>query len=332
MKILRGAGIVVEANLGIQSTDPDTLAAIKRTNIRTERYQDLMGRLRALDIPFNTDLMVNLPGQTPASFRRDLQYFLDLDVPLMIWPTYVLPNSAMSDPDYQREHRLEVDERGLVLSSRSFTRQDRVQMMRLRATYSMAEMFGFLRYAMRYLQWDRGVPAAEFLDALQRALEATPEHFPDFAQYFVLPGLVVVDEEMIPESLAFREASWTRLGEFYEAVARFVARDLGLSRDPALEAVLQANRAVMPDPAGTYPLQLHLPHDVAAWHRDRKAGGHRPLADYGPGTLAVTDPDGRSSAGPGRSTNRNSVREQTWELPSDLRPGVVVVTSGSAPT
>lgn len=320
MSILRGAGIVVEANLGIQSTDPDTLAAVKRTNIRTERYRDLMEKLRGRGIPFNTDLMVNLPGQTPESFRRDLQYFLDLDVPLMIWPTMVLPNSAMSDPAYRREHALEVDERGLVLSSRSFTRADREGMMRLRSAYAMGELYSYLRYVMRFLQWDHGVPAAEFLDELQRALTGEPHRFPDFATHFVFPAMTLTSEEMIPESLAFRQASWTRLDEFYEALGAFVGDRFGILRDTALDAVLQANRAVIPDPAKSYPLSVPLGHDVAAWYGSR---GARPLREHGPAVLTVTDPEGRSRAEAGQSTNQNSVREQTWELPSDLRRSAV---------
>lgn len=317
VKALRASGLVVEANVAIQTTDPATLEVVKRKNIRTDRYRDLMGRFRSLGIPFNTDLMVNLPGQTPQSFRRDLQYFADLDVTVQIWPTLALPNSALSDPEFRREHRLEVDDRGRILACTSFTRAERDEMMRLRSTWLMAENLSYLRYVSRFLQWDHGVPVAEFVDDLQRALRETPKAFPDFARSFVFePETVAVAH--VPESEAFRADSWTRLDEFYAAVGRFAAARYGVPDDSALAAALRANRAVIPDPAATYPLQVSLPHDFAAWYRDRKAGGARPLAEHGPGVLTVSDPEGRAGEARQGALTQNTIREQTWELPSDL--------------
>lgn len=313
VKALRSSGLVVEANVAIQTTDPATLEVVKRKNISTDRYRDLMSRFRSLDIPFNTDLMVNLPGQTPESFRRDLQYFADLDVTVQIWPTLALPNSALSDPEFRRENALEVDERGRVVACRSFTREERNEMMRLRSTWLMAENLSYLRYVSRFLQWDHGVPAATFVDDLQKALRDTPEAFPDFATAFVFePETVAVAH--VPESGAFRGASRSRLDEFYAAVGRFVVGRYGIPEDTALATALRANRAVIPDPSRTYPLEVALPHDFAAWYRER---GARPLTGFGPGVLTVTDPEGRTRDEGGALT-QNTIREQTWELPSDL--------------
>lgn len=319
LKILRDGGVIVEANLGIQTADPVTLAAINRTNIRVDRYRDLMMKLRAQNLAFNTDLMVNLPGQTPETFRQDLQHFIDLDVTLMIWPTMVLPNSAMADPEYRKKYRLKTDENGLIQSCSSFTPEQRSEMMRLRSTYFMAEHFSYLRYLMRYLQWDHGIPSSVFLDQLQRAIGNEQERFPDFMSHFIFMGGPASGDEMIPESSAFRQASWNRLSEFYVAIERFVVECMDIPSDSSLHTVLRANQAVIPDPSVSYPATLALEHDVVRWFHDRKIGKELRLRDYAPGILTIHDPEERAKKPSSQSTNRNSVREQTWELSSELR-------------
>ncbi len=75
LEILHGAG-VNRLSMGLQSFDPAVLKGIGRTNPIFERVQELVRRARDLGMWTNTDLVLGLPAQTPASFRSDLQRLL----------------------------------------------------------------------------------------------------------------------------------------------------------------------------------------------------------------------------------------------------------------
>src|SRR5690606_1162319 len=101
------AGILTNGLLSLQSVDPGTLSAIRRTNIKVEKYNELAEEFRKARLPLFVDLMVGLPGSTSDSFHADLQDCIDREVVAKIHPTTLLPNSPMNDPAYREEHKIE---------------------------------------------------------------------------------------------------------------------------------------------------------------------------------------------------------------------------------
>jgi CubicO group peptidase (beta-lactamase class C family) len=95
------AGILTEGILSLQSMDAGTLDAVRRNNIKVEKYDDLAKEFRRSRLPLFVDLMLGLPGTTCASFRRDLQGCIDREVTAKIFPTEMLVNSPMNDPAYR---------------------------------------------------------------------------------------------------------------------------------------------------------------------------------------------------------------------------------------
>ena len=71
------AGIVTQGMLSLQTMDTETLTTIRRSNIKTEKYDALAEEFRKADLPLFVDLMMGLPGQSVTSFRRDLQDTLE---------------------------------------------------------------------------------------------------------------------------------------------------------------------------------------------------------------------------------------------------------------
>jgi oxygen-independent coproporphyrinogen-3 oxidase len=69
--VLRRRG-VNRTSMGIQSLDADVLAAIHRRHGVAEAALGACDRLRAAGFVVNVDLIYGLPGQSEASFRRDL--------------------------------------------------------------------------------------------------------------------------------------------------------------------------------------------------------------------------------------------------------------------
>ncbi len=63
-KTLATAGMIAYGQLSLQSMDEDTLATVKRSNIKVEKYHELASEFRSAGLPLFVDLMMGLPGAT----------------------------------------------------------------------------------------------------------------------------------------------------------------------------------------------------------------------------------------------------------------------------
>lgn len=279
VKIFAAAGICGQGIISIQTTDPGTLAAIRRDNIKTRKYDELGEIFRRENLPLSTDLMIGLPGATVASFKADLQYYFDDDVTVKAYRTQLLPNSPMADPDYLREHAIRVDRQQFLVSTRSYGEADLREMLAIWNAFDLADGYALLRYVLRYLQWDHGLPATEVVHALVAEVDADPSRYPTLAwmlRHFLRERTVI--------------GGWE---PFYREVAAFVRARFGIGPEPAWLTALEVNRRMMPEAGRRFPEEIALDHDFVAWFRDherRGSGGSRPLRAYPPGALSISDP------------------------------------------
>jgi len=277
-------------------------------------------------------VMVGLPGQTVDSFAGDLQFCIDHEIPARMWITELLPNAPMNDPDYRGRWGIEADEHRVVVATTSFTREDRREMMRLRHAYTAFERFGILRHVLRYAQWDHGVPAMDVVRRLLALSDTEPARYP-------LLGWVTryFDHVNAPP------VGWV---SFFAEVGTFLDRELGIGPSSDRDAVLAAQRFLLPDVGRTFPASLALDHDVVAWSSDRTrhlwgddvTGPGRPLADYGPAELTVHgDPLGTCDTGITVNQDpRNEVITERfwivghWELDSPMVANVPEVAAAAS--
>jgi radical SAM superfamily enzyme YgiQ (UPF0313 family) len=280
IRVFTEGGIISQGIISIQTTDPETLRIIDRENIRTDRYDRLLEIFSELGLPLSTDLMIGLPGITPEAFDRDLQYYIDADVSIKAYPTQLLPNSPMAHPDYLARHRIETDENGFLVSCASYTAEELEQMKFTYHVYTVADGYGCLRHVLRFLQWEHSIPAIRVINDLAASFQHNPDRYPAIGwaiRYFSL-------DKCMP-------GGWR---QFFDEVAAFVGEHYGVQHDAPLEVVLAVNEAAMPDEARDYPMTVELAHDYVSYFRDRQRAGHqaiRPLADYPPGALEVSDPN-----------------------------------------
>ncbi|MEW5682625.1 MAG: radical SAM protein [Pseudomonadota bacterium] len=276
IKVFTEGGIISQGIISIQTTDEKTLEVINRKNIRTERYDELAKIFSDLKLPLSTDLMLGLPGITVDAFNKDLQRYIDMDVSVKAYPTQLLPNSPMADPDYIAKYKIEVDENNYLISSFSYTEQDLRWMKQMYQIYTMADGYSLLRYVIRYLQWQYDIRAIDFLQAMLKFVTQEPSAFPAITwavHYFnhdkSLPG------------------GWNA---FYQQVSAFITQQYGIEQDSAMSVVLQVNQYSMPDDSLTYPLSIELQHDFVSYFSadDKKS---KPLAEYGPAQFVVSDPN-----------------------------------------
>ena len=316
------AGIATTGVLSLQTMDPGTLDAVHRSNIKTEKYDQLARTFRDRRLPLYIDLMVGLPGSTLASFSDDVQGCIDREVQVKLHPTSVLVNSPMNDPAYRAEYGIEVDEahddegrrlpRSLPLvATSSMGRAELAELESFRQLFLACENFGVLRHVVRYVRHETGEREIDLYHRLWMAARESPERWPaiDF-----LAGTL--------EHLMAPPASWQLL---IEDVRAFVLETTDVPDDDALATVLAAQHAVLPSPGRRFPVVLDLPHDVVSWHQQMLVAKDEEgvwtervphLRDLPPGRLVVEDPREVTTKRMGGYLDRSML--DNWELESGL--------------
>jgi len=300
-------GICNQGIISIQTRDEATLEVIDRKNIKSQRYGELSDIFSELSLPLSTDLMIGLPGITRESFKHDLQYYFDTDVEVKAYPTQLLPNSPMADPEYIEKYKIEIDAGNYLVSTFSYSEADLRQMMALYSAYNIGENFSTLRYVLRYVQWERGIKALDYLEQLLATVNKNPLQYPSihyalnrFAATRSLPG------------------GWN---QFYREVSDFSLQSFSVERSPAFAAILAFNEAVMPDDGAVYPLEVHLDHDVVSYVKDWiKCSGQQnrqeSLSSYPPAETVVEDKYEMSRLT--HSAQQYDSHQTFWELFSPL--------------
>jgi hypothetical protein len=252
------AGFLISTAISLQTTDPTTLAAVNRSNISVEGYLELAVELRRRGFPIQGDVLIGLPGQSYESFRRDLQFFVDHEIEPRCWSVRVLPNSPMNEPGYRTKYRLRTGLDQIVTSTADMSEQDRTRMLALRRVQVITDKYATLAHVLRYVQWDHGVPASEFMECLLDETTAHPDRHPELTWM-----LGYFDQFPGPPS------GWPA---FYDDVADFVSNRFGLDVDDSgLRCVLDLQLALMPAPGRRFPHTVRLSHDYVAYYRSATA-------------------------------------------------------------
>jgi hypothetical protein len=327
------ADILTQGLLSLQSMDAGTLKTVKRSNIKTEKYDDLAHEFRRADLPLFVDLMLGLPGATKASFRRDLQGCIDREITAKVYPTELLVNSPMNEADYRQMHRIETSaplgalvrtsrnpdgstKRALVVSTASFSRADYDEMLDLRRVFIVADNFGVLRQISRFVRQEIGLAEIEFYEGLRVEAGARPDRWPALAFTF----------RVVP-FLGMPPVSWRLL---MDEIRTYVTTVLGMPDDDALDTVMRVQHALLPARGRQFPVVLGVEHDFEAWHRamvDVKDAGFDDWTDrvprlgsLAPATFTIDDPYDVCGRALGVEIDENL--HGSWELASSVARAV----------
>lgn len=248
------AGISPVFTLALQTRDEATLEAVRRTNISTEHYMSLASSLRRRGLPLRADIMIGLPGQTLDSLCGDLQFLMDHEVPARLWITQLLPNAPINDPAYRADWGV-TDDHGVVISTKSFSADDRAEMLRIRHAYTVFEQLGLLRHVTRYLQWDHGIDIMTVIRRVVTVSDQDPHRYPLLnwtMRYF-----------------DYFNASPVGWRSFYQEVRRFLFSEFGVGPSQALDTVLEVQEFLMPEIGRSFPASIALHHDYVRYFQDR---------------------------------------------------------------
>lgn len=293
IEILADSGVMSKGSIGVQSTDPQTLRTVGRSNIKLEKYDELTTEFRRAGLPLWADLMFGLPGQTVASFQNDLQGCINRGVFPRMFMTELLVNSPMNEPAYREKHRIRTEaspdgSRQLVVATATFSREDYEDMNGLRLLFMLSDAIGMLRHVAHYVRSETGAREIDFYERLRRDIRDDPERWPTIAfSVRALPSLLVPP------------VSWYLL---VQEARRYLTEVWGLAEDGALDTVLAVQHAILPARDRVMPHTIELAHDYAAWHQamvEATQAGHHDdwpsvvpkLREFGPASFTVDDPD-----------------------------------------
>ena len=335
VEILAEADILTEGLLSLQSMDDQTLSVIDRSNIKTEKYDELAREFRKAGLPLFVDIMLGLPGSTRQSFASDLQQCVDREVTARVFQTEMLVNSPMNAPEYKEKYRIEtanaasgemfvskVDEstglgRAMVVACSSFSREDYMEMLGLRQAYRLFENFGVLRQVSRFVRRETGVQEVAFIEHLRQTVSGAPERWPYLA--FTLRSLLAISMPPV---------SWHLL---MEEVHQFLLAYYPIEDDSALHTVLAVQAALLPARDRKFPTEVSLPHDYAAWYQamvQAKDEGYLQdwenkvprLREFPPATMEVRDPGRVCTVLLGYNSDGDLSGD--WELQSPVSRGM----------
>lgn len=184
------------ATLSMQTLNPTALKNIGRENMTPDKFTYYIDLYAKSNIPFYTELILGLPGETYDSFCSGVDYLLENGQHNSIHVFYceVLPNAVMGQKDYIQKHGIELLKRDFILrngvnsegvsgesnvitSTDTMSREAFVKSMFYAFTVQVFHNFGLLRVAALYFHYEKDISYHKFYNSLLEWLFKMPERF-----------------------------------------------------------------------------------------------------------------------------------------------------------
>jgi radical SAM superfamily enzyme YgiQ (UPF0313 family) len=160
------AGLMREANvqfleIGLQSTDDTALQTVER-RLKLQRFLDGVACVKRHGLKWELQLILGLPGETRASFRRSLNFAMSLDpYQLAVYPLMVLPGTELWRKAGEVKLAFDPDPPYIVRSHFSMDADDIAYGHRVvRALQDLGDS-----RTLRLLARERGIAYADVIDA-----------------------------------------------------------------------------------------------------------------------------------------------------------------------
>jgi radical SAM superfamily enzyme YgiQ (UPF0313 family) len=287
-KILTEAGVAAFGTISLQTLDPTVLNCANRRNVKIEQLTKLISEFRKEELPLATEFMIGLPGSTVHSVKSDLQFSFDNQlIPTKCYSTIALPNTFLTDDNYVKKYKIEVDRDGLIKSTYSFNYMDLEEMKAVIHAFRIYVSYGIFKYILWYIQLDHDIKAMEVIHDLTEFFYHPMESYPELS----LLSRSITECRGHPGS-AFLPLPTGGWDAFYDEARRFFSDRYGIS-DEGIETVFEVQKAVMPQAGLKLPKTIRLRHDFPSYYFENlnRDGASKPrkLVKFPEGKLEISD-------------------------------------------
>lgn len=225
--------------VAVQSLDPTTLKTIKRSNIKFDKFSDLLQQFRDQKIENYTEIIMGMPGETLASYKNGLEQLMELfpRPVIFVYNCGVFVNAPMNTPEYIKLHGIKtirspiylwhssIHNRGsipeyddIIVSANSFTNDDLKQMYLYGWITQAFHSLGLLEYVAKFYHQLFNIKYITFYEVLVEYCESTSGMFSK--EYQILTDYVETgyqgggwdhyDPDLAPIYWPIEEATWLR--------------------------------------------------------------------------------------------------------------------------
>ncbi|MGQ0542515.1 MAG: B12-binding domain-containing radical SAM protein [Blastocatellia bacterium] len=203
IRVMRKTGGILPMTSAVQSTNPEVLSNIKRSNIKLEAYAEIQKELMAQGMQSYGELILCMPGETKASFMKSVEGLLDSGVKrISAHQLMLLHGAPLNDPEsrekwqfntkwrvvarnigkYTDEPIVEIEE--IVVETPTFTFQEylesRIFHLLLTIFYYEGNYEEFFEFALQ-----QGIKPFDLIAKMANMLERSPQAFQDVIAKFV---------------------------------------------------------------------------------------------------------------------------------------------------
>ncbi len=203
IRVMRKTGGILPMTSAVQSTNPEVLANIKRSNIKLEAYAEIQKELMAQGMQSYGELILCMPGETKASFMKSVEGLLDSGVKrISAHQLMLLHGAPLNNPDsrekwqfntrfrvvardignYTGEPIVEIEE--IVVETPTFTfaeyLESRVFHLLLTIFYYEGNYEEFFEFAQQ-----QGIKAFDLISKMAGMLDRAPQAFQDVIANFI---------------------------------------------------------------------------------------------------------------------------------------------------
>jgi 2-(S-pantetheinyl)-carbapenam-3-carboxylate methyltransferase len=238
-KELLESDLLRAVTVAVQSLDPITLKTVKRSNIKFDKFSNLLQQFRDNKIENYTEIIMGMPGETLASYKHGLEQLMELfpRPVIFIYNCGVFVNAPMNDPEYIKTHGIKtrrspiylwhssIYNRGtisefddIIVSANSFTTDDLKQMYLYGWITQAFHSLGLLEYIAKFYHQLFDLKYIDFYEVLVEYCKSTTGKFNK--EYRILIDYMETgyagggwdhhDADLAPIYWPIEEATWLR--------------------------------------------------------------------------------------------------------------------------
>jgi putative methyltransferase len=274
--------------VSVQSTNADTLEAIKRTNLGINDMKHLMKLSEEYDVSTYTELILGLPNETLESWKQSFDNLLEVGQhqSIDIWLTQMLENSELAQEHSRKKYGIktvrvkdymplyspndcrEIDEEfEIVRETNTMTTDEMIEAYMYGWMILHFHIGGYSQIYAKYCRYRKNITYRKFYDCLFDAIKldnvfsAHYNNLRDAVTQYLHTGEKPKDTQgHILHAVSYEFLYHNKLQVY--RLAKSVAETFG-SLEPGV-AIIQENLII--DSAQVLPLTVNLDFDLSQWN------------------------------------------------------------------